>query len=356
MAKNQVQAGQRLMIILIGIGLAVLVVGGGTAILLLNRAGSAISGNTIQIDDTNLVAPIAIVNNIAITNDMLTREVNTSRFNIMEPLPPLKGDNLARARSEALNQLITRQLILQAAAQQNFSVEPAAVAERVRLLYGSPDDERLIQALKSAGLTATDLHWWVSELLTVEEFTVKVVMGSAQPEDRQKVYNQWLNAQQAQADIQTFLGGQPTTSLALPGHPAPNFTLQTLDGSTVSLADFRGQVVLVNFWATWCPSCIAEMPDYEAVYQQQPIADFVVLGVNLQENSEQVQKFSEGLQLSFPILLDADGQITIRDYQVVGMPGSIIIDRQGQIFYRHIGPMSGDLLLEKLNALEARPL
>jgi len=64
-----------------------------------------------------------------------------------------------------------------------------------------------------------------------------------------------------------------------------------------------------------------------------------------------VQRFSAGLGLTFPILLDSDGQVTIRDYQVVGMPGSIIIDRQGAIFYRHLGPMSDDLLRRKLAEL-----
>ena len=66
---------------------------------------------------------------------------------------------------------------------------------------------------------------------------------------------------------------------------------------------------------------------------------------------EQVQRFSAGLGLTFPILLDSDGQVTIRDYQVVGMPGSIIVDRQGTIFYRHLGPMSDELLRQKLAEL-----
>ena len=94
------------------------------------------------------------------------------------------------------------------------------------------------------------------------------------------------------------------------------------------------------------------MPDYEAVYRQKAPDGFVVLGVNLQENAEHVQQFSKGLGLSFPILLDQDGQVTIRQYQLIGMPGSVIVDRTGRIHYRHIGPMSGAVLVEKLDELE----
>ena len=363
MAEKQAQSHQRLRTVLMGMALAVVAVTVGTIFMLSQQGGSlavsqAITGNSrlLQADASQATYPIATVNNIAITNEIVDREINTSRFNIMDPLPPLLGDDLNRARTEALNQLITRQLILQAAIRQGFVVEPVEIAERVRLLYGNQEDERLQSALQKAEITHDDLIWWVSELLTVEEYTIDVVMATAQPEDRQQVYNEWLNAQQAAADIQIFDQSQPAATIALPGNPAPNFSLQTIDGQTVSLADFRGQVVLINFWATWCPSCIAEMPDYEAVYQQQAITDFVVLGVNLQESSDQARKFSEGLGLTFPILLDIDGQTTIRDYQMVGMPGSVLVDQQGTIFYRHIGPMSGALLLEKLNALKSRDL
>ena len=295
--------------------------------------------------------PVATVNGAVITLEMIARELAVSRFNVVQPAPPLQDDDLIRAEDEALNQLTTRQLFLQAAAQQGFSLDAETIRQRVALLYGPTDDERLKTGLAQANLTYEDLAWWVGELTLVEEFTIQVIQGDAAPEDRQRVYNDWLNAQQAQAEIITFSGDQAETPIALPGHLAPDFTLNTPDGQPISLADYRGQVVLVNFWATWCPSCIAEMPDYEAVYRRQGGDKFTVLGINLQEGEDRVAQFARGLGLSFPILLDQDGQVTIRDYQMVGMPGSVIIDRQGVIFYRHIGPMSGAVLTEKLDEL-----
>ncbi len=335
---------RRLVPISIGVGLALLVIFMVTTRLLTRT-------QTEQMITTGLPDPVATVNGVAITRDMIDREITVSRLNILEPLPPLTGEDLVRAREEALNQLINRQLVLQAAARQGFKLDEAFIQRRVDLLFGTYGDEALAEALEQAGITSDDVFWWVSELTTVEEFTVQVIMAGASPETRQRVYNDWLNEQQAKAEVKTFLDSSNNTFTALPGQPAPDFTLTTLDGQSVSLSDYRGQVVLVNFWATWCPSCIAEMPDYETVYRQQPGGDFVVLGVNLQENADQVQQFTTGLGLSFPILLDKDGHVTIRAYQVVGMPGSIIVDRKGIIFYRHIGPMSGEVLVEKLNEL-----
>jgi peroxiredoxin len=338
---------RRLSAILLGGGLGALLVLGVTGWLLLQPR----LVNTASSPDSQLATgPLATVNGVVITQNMVDREVNVSRFNLVAPPPKLAGPDLERARQEALNQLITRQIVLQAAIRQGFVLDNAHIQQQVDLLFGGYGEAALTDALKQAGVTAEDLFWWVSELTTVEEFTVQVVMANTAPENRQRVYNAWLNEQQAGANVQMFTGaGRQFT--VLPGNPAPDFTLSTLDGRPVSLSDYRGQVVLINFWATWCPSCIAEMPAYEAVYRERPPGEFMVLGVNLQEEEEYVQRFSAGLGLTFPILLDSDGQVTIRDYQVVGMPGSIIIDRQGAIFYRHLGPMSDDLLRRKLAEL-----
>lgn len=291
---------------------------------------------------------VAVVNGAAITNPMIDREVNTSRFNVLAPPPPLTGDDLALARDEALNQLVSRQLILQAARRQGFSLSDAEVAERVDLLFGTATPAELDAALARSGLTRDDLRWWIGQIFTVEAFTTDVLLADVPPDDRQAVYNSWYNNLRAEAEIQ-FPGRSDADAAAqaLPGQPAPDFTLTGLDGRPVSLADYRGKVVLVNFWATWCPTCVTEMPDYEQVYRQFS-PDFVVLGVNLQESPAQVEKYAAGLGLSFPVLLDADGQVTNRQYRVTGMPGSFIINRDGVIFYRHAGPMPAQTLLNKL--------
>lgn len=296
---------------------------------------------------------VAEVNSEAITRHMVDAEVKISRLNVIEPLPPLTGEDLNRAREEAVNQLITRHLILQAASRQNFSLDGNYVQNRVDLLFGTYGDESLDQALAQVGATRADLIWWVREIFTVEAFTTDVIIAKAVPTERQQLYNEWLNAQRAAAEVKVYLNGQAQTALALVGDPAPDFTLTNLDGQPESLADYRGQVVLVNFWATWCPSCITEMPDYEEVYHQysQDEGEFVVLGVNFQEGPQHVTQYASGLGLTFPVLLDRDGSVTGRQYQVTGMPASFIIDRQGLIYYRHLGPMSGETLRTKLAEL-----
>lgn len=332
--------------ILIGVGILLSAIMAGLFFLWTNRNDSLPqAGARPQV--------AAIVNGVAITRAMIDKEITVSRFNVIRPLPPLTGDDLNRAADEALNQLISRQLVLQAASRQNFVLADTLIESRVGLLFGVSDAQTLDNALRQAGLTRADLVWWVRELTTVEEYTIKVIMAGAAPEERQQVYNDWLNAQRAAANIKIYLNSEEQGLLALLGEPAPKFTLTNLNDQPVSLSDYLGKVVLVNFWATWCPSCISELPDYEQVYQQHggPAGDFVVLGVNLQEGRAYVEDYAVGLGLTFPVLLDEDGRVTTRQYQVTGMPGSFIIDQQGVIFYRHLGPMNAQTLQAKLAEL-----
>jgi len=294
---------------------------------------------------------IATINSEAITRDMLAAELAISRLNVTAPLPPLSGDDLRRAEEEALNQLITRHLILQAAARQNFALDAAAIERQAELLFGAHGDAALNDALRQANATRADLLWWVGEITTVEEFITGVIMKDAAPEDRQQVYNEWLNARQAEAAIRVFDAQSNLTFSALPGHPAPDFELDALTGDRLALSQFRGRVVLINFWATWCPSCTAEMPEYEQVYQRHNRQDFTILAVNLQENRAGIRPFVTGMGLSFPVLLDETGDVTNTLYQIVGLPGSVLVNADGIIVYRHIGPMSGDLLEQKLAEL-----
>jgi peroxiredoxin len=114
------------------------------------------------------------------------------------------------------------------------------------------------------------------------------------------------------------------------GFAAPDFTLETHAGDSVSLAELRGQVVLVNFWATWCPPCRAEMPAIQQVYQAYRDQGFTVLAVDVQENQAQVAAFVAERELSFPVLMDADGSVSAR-YQVRAMPSTFFVDQEGII-------------------------
>ena len=122
------------------------------------------------------------------------------------------------------------------------------------------------------------------------------------------------------------------------GVPALNFTFPGLDGKKVSLADYKGKVVLLNIWATWCAPCVAEMPSMEKLYQELKNEDFEILAVSVDEaGAETVKPFIEKHKLGFPVLLDTKGDIKTL-YQATGIPESFIIDKDGIIIEKIIGP------------------
>ncbi len=131
------------------------------------------------------------------------------------------------------------------------------------------------------------------------------------------------------------------------GQPAPELALERPDGTVARLADYRGSVVLLNFWATWCAPCRAEMPEIEQVYQRHRERGFEVLAINLQEGPTEVQAFMAELWLSFPALLDRDGG-TSRAYRARALPSSFLIDRKGTVQYVRIGTLTRDALEEEL--------
>lgn len=118
---------------------------------------------------------------------------------------------------------------------------------------------------------------------------------------------------------------------------APDFTLKDLKGTQVTLKNFKGRVVFLNFWATWCPPCRREMPSMERLYKQLKDRDFTMLAVDMQESEKRVRAFISEFSLSFPVLLDLNGDISSL-YGIVGLPTTYIIDREGKIIGKAVGP------------------
>jgi peroxiredoxin len=121
---------------------------------------------------------------------------------------------------------------------------------------------------------------------------------------------------------------------------APGFELSDRDGGRVALADLDGEVVLVNFWATWCGPCREEMPHLEALYQRYSDLGFTLLGVNVEEDSSGADEFLAGTPVSFPILFDPENEVS-KLYNVVAMPSTVLIDRAGNMRFIHHGYKPG---------------
>ncbi|MFN3337943.1 MAG: TlpA family protein disulfide reductase, partial [Thermomicrobium sp.] len=134
-----------------------------------------------------------------------------------------------------------------------------------------------------------------------------------------------------------FLAAQALTV----GTPAPNFRLPLLDGGEMDLSTLRGRPVLVNFWASWCAPCRAEMPALEQIARDYGQAGLVVVGVNQLEDPDTVRQFVQELGISFPIGLDRDGRVS-RDWRVYGIPQTYLIDADGVIRKVWVGPVTED--------------
>lgn len=164
-------------------------------------------------------------------------------------------------------------------------------------------------------------------------------------------------------ETEAFAGEQMGTDMASnpanegigKGDQAPNFTLATLDGKEVTLADYQGKKVVLNFWATWCPPCKAEMPHMQNYYEDMAEKENVeILAVNLTSADvgiDKVEAFKEDYGLSFPIPLDEEGKIGDK-YQAITIPTTYIIDTTGTIQNKIVGPMDEQMLTDFVKELK----
>lgn len=135
------------------------------------------------------------------------------------------------------------------------------------------------------------------------------------------------------------------------GNLAPDFELNTFEGDTAKLSDYRGEKVMLNFWATWCPPCRAEMPDMQKFYEDE---DVVILAVNLtqtQNEMENIPGFIEEFGLTFPVLLDEELDVSLA-YKIQPIPTTYMIDSTGRISDKSFGPMNYEMMVQKLAAMK----
>jgi peroxiredoxin len=118
--------------------------------------------------------------------------------------------------------------------------------------------------------------------------------------------------------------------------PAPDFKLPVRSGQSMSLSDLKGQVVLINFWASWCGPCRKEMPVLDQLYQRYKPLGFTLLGVNVEEDSTAAETWLRDTPVTFPILFDRKNSVS-KLYDVTAMPSTVLVDRQGHVRYLHFG-------------------
>ena len=136
--------------------------------------------------------------------------------------------------------------------------------------------------------------------------------------------------------------GDRTRDPIEPGGAAPDFSLPVLGSeASLSLGSLRGRVVLLNFWATWCKPCEDEMPAMESLYRELGSQDFELIAVSVDDDRRAVEEFAARLGLTFPILLDSEKRVA-EAYQSHRFPESYLIDRQGVLVARYIGPRDWD--------------
>lgn len=138
------------------------------------------------------------------------------------------------------------------------------------------------------------------------------------------------------------------------GNPAPDFTLEDMNGNMVSLSDYRGQFVILNFFAAWCPPCRAEAPELQA-FEEEYGDQAKLLILDRAEPKVNVQEFIEEFGSTSTYLLDYNDSMA-KPYGVVGQPETFFIDEQGIIRYHYIGPMTKDFIVETVNKFREQPL
>ena len=130
------------------------------------------------------------------------------------------------------------------------------------------------------------------------------------------------------------------------GKPAPDFQLPNLEGQAISLSDFRGKPVFLNFWATWCGPCRYEMPFIQEIFEEWSDQGLVILAIDIGENPETVKDFMQSHNFSFQVLLDTNKDVAL-EYNIRGIPTTFLIDKDGVIQAMKVGAFSSEAEIEK---------
>ncbi len=288
---------------------------------------------------------VAVINGEPITEALLEREVGIARvLYSLRGNVPLGNDaeTLERMRTDLLGAVIDEQLVLQAAQEAGIEIDDAAVDQRVEdvLTQAGLSREEMAERLAAVGVSVEELR----ESLWTTMMTERFAEQNPPPEDvtAKSDYAAWVKVLQKEGDIEILVEGE-SAKVVKAGQPAPDFTLRNPEGETVSLSDFAGHPLLINFWATWCPPCRFEMPLFQQTYEKLKDDGFVVLAVDVQEGPEEVKEYIQEMGLTFPVVLDRSGSVS-NTYRVTGLPTSVFVDADGIVTNIHRGAVIEGML------------
>ncbi len=323
-----------------------------------------------------------------VDGEAITREEWQRALALDRAMSTLAGQSLPTPE-ESLQRLINERLALREARMANFTATPDQAAVRLQTLLRRWDRNELALdvVLAQHELSRADVLDAIRRLLIVEAYLAH--FGSEADAQR------WMAERRQRAKVGLYVSfsvppmptvltaalpkppatplvlapqDEPTTHLvptpspqpayervtgaapvptpnSLPKNPAPDFTLPNLDGQAVALSQFRGRVIVLNFWASWCPACRAEAHDFGDFAHRYRDHGVTVIGVNLREDAATVRDFAESNGMAYPLLLDTHGAIG-RMYEVVGIPTTVIIDAAGSVRARHVGVLNADQLAD----------
>lgn len=253
---------------------------------------------------------------------------------------------------EKLERLTTALLIDQEARDAGISASEDEVAKTLTVFVEERNVsvEMLENALRAQGLTLDEFtETVVARTVRTEKYITDVVMAGVEtPAEQQENLAAWLADIQKNTTVEILY--EPPEEAPVLNAVAPDFTLTNLAGEAVSLSQFRGKPVVINFWATWCVPCRREMPAFQQAFETYQADDLVILAINMEEDATLVEPFVDELGLDFEILYDEDGQVT-KEYQVTGLPRTLFVDPQGVIRHIQVGEVQDVLLDGFLNRI-----
>jgi peroxiredoxin len=278
---------------------------------------------------------VARVNGEFLLERDVTREMDLRRvFNEWEGKP----DAALPSAASVFEELLYRKLQSQDARKAGIAVSAEQVDKGLENLLSAQNttEEEFAKLLTRYNLTLDDVRGYITDVLLNGKRETQVMESGTTEQKRQELRNEWQTeiSQNARIDRFKSAGAGPAPRI---GAEAPDFSLRTIDGEEVKLSSLRGRPVMVNFWATWCPPCRAEIPEIVKLYRDKHSGgNFEILGVATQSNRETISAFATEFGMTFPLLPDVESRVTSL-YHVLPIPTSFFIDKDGIIREMRVG-------------------